>query len=122
MKKEFNLQTVSHVVISIITMETSLDSLQFYVKAVTGLLLLLNLALLMSIRFGMGWAKQLAATLPEDERGSAWAKASRALGVLILVVIAMNSAAVYANYHLRQSADALVGESATSGIVVGQVE
>lgn len=103
-------------------METSIDSLQFYVKAVTGLLLLLNLALLMSIRFGMGWAKQLAARLPEDERVVAWGKASRALGVLIIVVIAMNSAAVFANYQLRQSAEAIVGESTGSAIVVGQYE
>lgn len=103
-------------------METSLDSLQFYVKAVTGLLLLLNIALLMSIRFGMGWAKQLAARLPEEERVPAWSKASRALGVLIIVVIAMNSAAVFANYQLRQSADAVVGESTGSGIVLSEFD
>lgn len=101
-------------------METSLDSLQFYVKVVTGLLLLLNLALLMSIRFGMGWAKQLAASLPETERLPVWQKASRALGILIIVVIAVNGAAIFANYQLRQSADALQGESTGSGIVLSQ--
>ena len=71
-------------------MDNSLDSLQFYVKVVTGLLLLLNLALLMSIRYGMGWASQLSASLPEAERGVVWKKASRALGGLIVVVIAVN--------------------------------
>lgn len=101
-------------------METSLDSLQFYVKVVTGLLLLLNLALLMSIRFGMGWAKQLAASLPETERLPVWQKASRALGILIIVVIAVNGAAIFANYQLRQSADAVQGESTGSGIVLSQ--
>lgn len=104
----------------IITMDTSLDSLQFYVKAVTGLLLLLNLALLVSIRFSMAWARQVAAQLPEAERTAAWSKSSRALGVLIMVVIAMNSAAVFANYQLRQSADAVIGESTGSGIVISQ--
>ena len=103
-------------------METSIDSLQFYVKAVTGLLLLLNLALLMSIRLGTGWAKQLTAQLPEEKRGAVWQKASRALGLLIIVVIAMNSAAVFANYQLRQSADAVVGESIGSSIVLSQLE
>ncbi len=92
-------------------MESSLDSLQFYVKAVTGLLLLLNLALLMSIRFGMGWAKQLTENLPEEARVPVWKKASKALGVLIVVVIAMNAAAIFANYQLRQSADAVIGET-----------
>lgn len=99
-------------------METSLDSLQFYVKAVTGLLLLLNLALLMSIRFGMGWAKQLTANLPEEERAPAWKKASRALGILIMVVIGMNGAAIFANYQLRHSAASVVGEN--SSIVLNQ--
>ena len=103
-------------------METSFDSLQFYVKVVTGLLLLLNLALLMSIRFGMDWAKQLAARLPEPERFPVWQKASRAFGILIIVVIAMNAAAIFANYQLRQSADALQGEPTGSGIVVSQLD
>ena len=103
-------------------MDTSLDSLQFYVKAVTGLLLLLNLALLMSIRFGMGWAKAFTASLPEEQRATAWKKASRALGLLIIVVIGMNSAAVFANYRLRQSAEAVIGESAGSSIVLGHFE
>lgn len=95
-------------------MDTSLDSLQFYVKAVTGLLLLLNLALLMSIRFGMKWAKQIAANLPEEERGPVWRKSSRALGLLIIVVIAMNGAAIFANSQLRQSANAVIGDYGTS--------
>lgn len=98
-------------------MDTSLESLQFYVKAVTGLLLLLNLALLMSIRFGMKWAKQAAATLPEEERGLVWRKSSRVLGLLIIVVIAMNGAAIFANSQLRQSANAVVGDYGSSIVV-----
>lgn len=98
-------------------MDTSLDSLQFYVKAVTGLLLLLNLALLMSIRFGMKWAKQIAAALPEEERGPVWRKSSRALGFLIIVVIAMNGAAIFANSQLRQSANAVIGDYGTSIVI-----
>ena len=99
-------------------MDTSPDSLHFYVKAVTGLLLLLNLALLLSIRFGMTWAKQLTASLPEEERAPVWQKASRILGFLIITVIAMNGAAIYANYQLRRSADAVIGEN--SSIVLSQ--
>jgi ABC-type cobalamin transport system permease subunit len=101
-------------------MDTSQDSLQFYVKAVTGLLLLLNLALLMAIRFGMNWAKQLAATLPEEEKAGSWKKSSRALAVLIIVVIAMNGAAIFANSELRKSANAVIGGSDSSSIVLSQ--
>jgi hypothetical protein len=103
-------------------MDTSLDALQFYVKAVTGLLLLLNLALLMSIRFGMSWAKQLTASLPEEERANSWQKSSRLLGILIIVVIAMNGAAIYANAQLRHSADTLAGEVGGSSIILSQLD
>jgi hypothetical protein len=51
-----------------------------------------------------------------------WQKASRAFGILIIVVIAMNAAAIFANYQLRQSADALQGEPTGSGIVVSQLD
>ena len=95
-------------------METSFENLQFYVKVVTGLLLLLNLALLISIRIGMGWARQATAHLSDEERPEQWNKASRALSLLILVVITMNGAAIYANYHLRQSAEAVLGENFSS--------
>lgn len=109
---------IQNVIVFIIAMETSVDSLQFYVKFATGLLLLLNVALLVSIRLGMGWAKRLTSGLPDVEREVAWRKASRALGLLIVVVIAMNAAAIFANYHLRHAADAVVGENAS--IVLNQ--
>lgn len=102
-------------------METSFDSLQFYVKALTGLVLLLNFALLISIRYGLGWAKQLTGHLPESERAPAWQKTSRVLGILIVLVIGMNGAAMYVNAQLRHSAMALAGESATSSMVLSQV-
>ena len=98
---------------------SSPDHLHFYVKVVTGLLLLLNMALLLSLRYGLNWAKQLAARLPEPERGPAWKSASRSLAVLIITVIAMNAAAIFANYQLRQSADAVIGEH--SSIVVNRI-
>lgn len=40
-------------------METRIDSLQFYVRAATGLLFFLNLALLVAIQCGRNCAKQL---------------------------------------------------------------
>lgn len=101
-------------------METSFDALQFYVKALTGLVLLLNFALLISIRFGLNWAKQLNGHLPEGERVPAWKKASRILGLLIILVIGMNGAAIYVNAQLRHSASALAGGAAGSSIVLNQ--
>lgn len=97
-------------------MESSFDSLQFYVKALTGLLLLLNFALLVSIRYGLSWAKQLTGHLPEAERAPAWQKTSRLLGILIILVIGMNGAAIYINAQLRHSATALAGEAGGSNI------
>jgi hypothetical protein len=76
----------------------------------------------MSIRFGMGWAKQLTAILPEPERFPVWQKASRAFGILIIVVTAMNAAAIFANDQRWQSADALQGEPTGSGIVFSQLD
>ncbi len=102
-------------------METSYDSLQFYVKALTGLLLLLNFALLVSIRYGLSWAKQLTGHLPESERAPSWQKTSRVLGILIILVIGMNGAAIYVNAQLRHSATALAGESANSSVIVSQI-
>lgn len=92
-------------------MEHPFDTLQFYVKAATGLLLLLNLALLLSIRFGMRSAKQLAAQLPESEAPAVLRTANRTLGLLIFTVIAMNAAAVFTNYQLRQAANAVAGST-----------
>ena len=101
-------------------MENSFEALQFYVKALTGLLLLLNFALLISIRFGLNWAKQLNGHLPEAERAPAWQKSSRILGVLIVMVIGMNGAAIYVNVQLRHSANALAGEAGGSSIELSQ--
>lgn len=91
-------------------METSLETFQFYLRLIVGLLLLLNVALLVSVRCGLLWAKQLTASLPDEEAAVHWRKATRILGILIVFIISMNAAAVFAHHHLRQATDAIVGE------------
>ncbi len=103
-------------------MDNPLDSLQFYVKAVTGLLILLNLSLLMAIQFGMGWAKRLSAALPAEERPAMWSKTTRILGLLIFVVIALNAGAIFVNFQLRKSVTAVAEESVGRGIVMSPQE
>jgi len=100
-------------------METPIDTLQFYVRAVTGLLLFLNLALLVAIQSGRNWAKQLLVHLNPVEEAEVSRRSDRALGLLIMVVIAMNAASVYANYQLRKSADLIVGDAGNSEMVIG---
>ncbi len=100
-------------------METPIDTLQFYVRAVTGLLLFLNLALLVAIQSGRNWAKQLLVHLNSVEEAEVSRRSDRALGLLIMVVIAMNAASVYANYQLRKSADLIVGDAGNSEMVIG---
>ena len=79
---------------------TSLDSLHFYTKLLTGMILLLNIGLLVSIRLALRFAKNSAATDTSERGLKVWASAKRALAILIIVVVSINAAAVYANHRM----------------------
>lgn len=81
-------------------MTSPLDSMQFYTKLLTGLVLLLNIGLLVSIRMALKFGRR-SSEMDQSERGiKLWASARRGIGVLILLVVCMNAAAVYANHRM----------------------
>ena len=100
-------------------MNPSIESLQLYFTGLTGLLLLLNLVLLMSIRSGIRWAQQSTSVLPEEERVVAWQKANRVFVMLIFTVILLNAAAIFASSKLRQSLEAVAAEVSGSNLMAG---
>jgi uncharacterized membrane protein len=81
-------------------MPTSLDSMQFYTKLLTGMILLLNIGLLVSIRMALKYAMHSRAVDPTEAGKKLWNTARRGLAVLIVLVVAMNAAAVYANHRM----------------------
>ncbi len=81
-------------------MMSSLDSMHLYTKILTGMVLLLNIGLLISIRMAVKYAGR-ASALDQSEQGQGlWKAARRALASLILFVVLMNAAAVYANHRM----------------------
>lgn len=81
-------------------MTPSLDSMHFYTKLLTGMVLLLNIGLLVSIRLALKFAKRSSVADQSPESGAMWASAKRALATLILLVVSVNAAAVYANHQM----------------------
>lgn len=84
-----------------------LNVLNHYMTVSTGLLLLLNLCLLIAVRFGMNWARKAAESDKSPEGVAQWNSARRAIGMMIGIVIVMNGLAVFANHQLRRSVDAV---------------
>lgn len=84
-----------------------LNNLNHYMTVSTGLLLLLNLCLLIAVRFGMNWARRAAESDKSPEGEAQWSSARRAIGMMIAIVIVMNGLAVFANHQLRRSVDAV---------------
>ncbi len=81
-------------------MSTPLDSMHFYTKVLTGMVLMLNIGLLVSIRTALKFAR-LSASLDQSEQGvKRWVSVRKSLAVLILLVVCMNAAAVYANHRM----------------------
>ena len=84
--------------------------MQLYTKILTGMVLLLNIGLLISIRMAAKFAGR-ASALDQSEQGPAFWKASRrALAALILLVVCMNAAAVYANHRMVNATRDLAAE------------
>src|SRR5687767_9276495 len=81
-------------------MTSPLDSMQLYTKLLTGLVLLLNIGLLVSIRMALKFGRRSAEMDRSEEGVKVWAAARRGIGILILLVVCMNAAAVYANHRM----------------------
>ena len=77
-----------------------LDSMSLYAKVLTGMVLLLNIGLLVSIRMALKFARRSAAMDTSDQGSRSWTSARRTLVVLILAVISMNGGAILANHRL----------------------
>jgi hypothetical protein len=78
----------------------TISSMHFFTKLLTGMILLLNIGLLVSIRLALKFAKYSAAGDPSDRGCKMWASAKRTLAILILLVVTVNAAAVYANHRM----------------------
>lgn len=79
---------------------TSLESLQFYTKVLTGMVLLLNIGLLLSIRMALKYARKACGEDDSEEGIKRWTSVKRGLALLILTVVCMNGGAVFANHRL----------------------
>ena len=78
-------------------MTTPLESMAFFTKLLTGMVLLLNIGLLVSIRLALKNAK-MNSQMDQSESGSKnWARSKRLLSGLILLVVGMNATAIYSN-------------------------
>jgi hypothetical protein len=91
-------------------MTTPLDSMQFYTRVLTGMLLLLNLGLLMAIRMALKQAKHCRAIDASDEGLKRWNGAKRGLSVLAILVVGMNGAAIFANHRMANATQDLMVE------------
>ena len=81
-------------------MTSPLDSMHLYTKVLTGMVLLLNIGLLVSIRMALKFARRSTAIDKSEQGDRMWVSARRTLAVLILAVVGMNATAVFANYRM----------------------
>ena len=78
-------------------MTSPLESMTFFTKLLTGMVLLLNIGLLVSVRLALKSAK-MNSQMDQSERGAKnWVNSRRVLAVLILLVVGMNATAIYSN-------------------------
>ncbi len=99
-------------------MTTPFDSLMFYTKLLTGLVLLLNVLSLVCINLLVRWVRNPrramvtpagTAPLTEQEMKREFRTGARfILFGLLLAVIAVNGLAVFGNYKLRAATDQVV--------------
>lgn len=91
-------------------MTTPLEAMQFYTKILTGMVLLLNVGLLLSIRMALKYARIASAEDNSAEAPRRWAVAKRGIALLILTVVCMNGAAVFANHRLVKATREVAAE------------
>jgi hypothetical protein len=87
-------------------MSNQFVQLMFFTKFLTGLILVLNIGLILSIRHNLRMIK-FVNSLSADVKGTEERPPAplRTLTVLVIAVIAINGAAVYGNMRLRSSVD-----------------
>ena len=76
-------------------MNNSLENLLFFTKVLTGLIIFLNVALILSIRLNLKFMRKLKAFGQPGE-----ATGSSTLAVLICSVMAVNALAIYGNHKM----------------------
>ena len=81
-------------------MPPSLDSVSYYTKLLTAMVLLLNIGLLVAVRMALKYARHNSSIDRSDHGEKLWASAKRGISALILLVVAMNGVAVYANHRM----------------------
>ncbi len=84
-------------------MNTPIESLLFYAKFLTGLLLVLNAALILCIRLNVKWLRRLTGTDTDEDSKRSTVRGSRMLIGLIIAVITVNALAIYGSNRLFSS-------------------
>lgn len=84
--------------------------MHLYTKLLTGMVLLLNIGLLVSIRLALKYARLSTAADRTEQGAKRWTVAKRQLAVLILTVVAMNGGAVFANHRMVNATRDLAAE------------
>ena len=98
-------------------MTTPLDSLQLYTRILTGMVLLRNVGLLLAIRMAVKFAR-IACEGDTSEFGvRRWSMVKKGLAALILLVVCMNGAAVFANNRLVGATHEIAAELPMAGAV-----
>jgi len=95
--------------------------MHFYTRLLIGMVLLLNIGLLVSIRMTMKYAKLSSQNDVDREAGVRLSPAKRALTILFVLVIGMNAGAVYANQrimHVTRELAADLPQQADAGLAL----
>jgi hypothetical protein len=92
-------------------MTTPLETMHLYTKILTGMVLLLNIGLLISIRIGLKHASLSLAGDKSEAGTKRWASVRRQMMVLILSVVAINIGAMLANNKVVEATREIAAES-----------
>ena len=98
-------------------MTTPLDSLQLYTRILTGMVLLLNIGLLLAIRMAVKFARIACEGATSASGIRRWGMVKKGLAALILMVVCMNGAAVFANNRLVGATHDIAAELPSAGLV-----
>ena len=97
-------------------MNTPLDSLMFYSKLLTGLVLVLNVLSLISIHLLVRWLKnpsramQVAPVTTVEDSRQFRSSARMILMTLLIFVIGINGLAIYGNLNLKQATEDVIAQ------------
>lgn len=94
-------------------MTTPLETMSFFTKMLTGMVLLLNIGLLVSIRMALKSAKRNSEIDKSDAGVKTWVKSRRVLSVLILLVVGMNAAAIVSHQRVVAATNEIAAQLPT---------